>query len=515
LKAFSKILYLSLLLTISIYSSGYSSVADNELSRMILAGKRAIYNFDLDSALTVFRDIQKKYPDLPQGYFYEAYLTTVYFSQDKSNNRIDSSLHVTVDKSIKLSEAYRKEVGDTPEAMYYLGVSHGLMGIYHAINKNYFNGYIHGRKGKNYLQDAVKLDSTYYDAYLGLGIFHYYVDLLPGIIKFFAKILGFEGNREKGIHEILLTAHKGRYFRVEAEFAYAGIRYFLEGEQAEGFTIFRKLKHEFPHNPAVTLLIGYHYRRNGQVKPAITYFSQVPDLYSETLPQITVMKYYNLGVCYFRLNDFDQAEPYFNKLLDSNLRKTRFYQAALAYYEGLLGAINGDQKIAKYYLRMIYDNKDMEYWYNCSRMFVDHPIDSVAIQYVQAENDIFTANFDPAQREVTKLLALLKKKPDSIENKDLVYLIFDLDARLNFRQGKVEQAKEVYDKFSHQMPDIKDEFQRAWVYIGYARVLREVKQLQKSEELLSKAGEVNDEYTRLIVERELYIIKHLKRQGKA
>jgi tetratricopeptide (TPR) repeat protein len=515
LKAFPRILYVSILLTLYLSSVSYSDGADKQLDLMIREGKRAIYNFDLDSALVLFRDIQKKYPDLPQGYFYEAYITTIYFSQDKSNGKIDSLLHTTVDKSIKLSEAYRKEVGDTPEAMYYLGVSHGIMGIYHVLTKNYFNAYIHGRKGKNYLQDAVKLDSTYYDAYIGLGIFHYYVDLLPGVVKFVAKILGFEGDREKGIQEILLTAHKGRYFRVEAEFSYAALRYFLEGEQSEGLAIFRELKQEFPRNPAVTLLIGYHYRRNGQVTSAISYFRQVPDIFTDKLPQITVMKYYNLGVCYFRLNEFDKAEPYFNLLLDSNLRKSRFYQAALAYYKGLLGAINGDQKASEYYLRMIYNNKDMQYWYNSSRMFVDYPIDSISIKYVLAENDIFTANFTRAEKEVNDLLALLKKNPSPIQNKDLVYLIYDLEARLNFRQNKVEQAKAVYDQFSDRMPDIKDEFQRAWVYIGYARVLREAKQLQESEDLLSRAGKVDDEYTRLIVERELYIIKHLKRQEKA
>lgn len=514
MKIFRIIPYITILLMISLFLSGYTQESNQDLPLLIKAGKTEIYHFRFDRALQIFKQVQEKYPDYPHGYFYECYITAILFSQDKSNSKIDSLLHSTVDKSIKVAQSFRKKMGDTPEADYYLGLSHGVLGIYHVLNHSYLNAYIHGRKGKNYLESAVKLDSTYYDAYLGLGIFHYYVDLLPGIIKFFAKILGFSGDREKGIREILLTANKGKNFKIEAQFAYASLRYFLEGEQFEGLNIFKKLKKKFPKNPAVTLLIGYHYRRNGRVQRAIPYFEEVPNDFSESLPQITVMKYYNLGVCYFRLNNFDLAEKYFNRLMDNKLRKSSYYRAALAYYKGLLAAMRSDYPVAEYYLRMIHNTKDMQYWFNSSRIFVDHPVDSIMVRFITAENDVFTSNYRNAEAEVGDLMNMMKNHPNQIKNPDLIYLIYDLEARLYFRKGRVTKAKSVYVKFGQQIEKIDDEFQRAWVYIGFARVLREARELQNSEKFLEKARKVDDEYTKLIVERELYIIKKMKQKKK-
>ncbi len=500
------------LIIIYVWPSIYAISNPQDLYQLIDTGREEVYHFRLEKALEIFRSIQHKYPDHPHGYFYESYIIGIYYSQDQTNPKIDSLLHLTVSKSVEIAEEYKRKNPLDAESMYYLGVSHGVLGIYHVLNRNYIRGYIHGRRGKNYLEDVVQTDSTYYDAYLGLGIFHYYVDLLPGVIKFFASILGFHGDREQGIREIKLTAQKGRLFNVEADFTQATIRYILEGDKRTSLRDFQRLHKEYPQNPAFTLMIGYHYRRQGQIKTALKYFNTISDIYGESLPQIEIMKYYHLGVSYYRLNDFEKSEFCFNRILNHSIRKSRYFQAALAYYKGLLAGIRFDENSSRRYFKMIIKHKDTRYWYNISRMYIKNPIDTTMREFIIANNNVYIANISVAKNQVKKLVELLEENKD-LSKTHLNYLIKDLNARLAFRQGKIEESQHIYKSFIENLDDFVDEFHRSWIYINYARVLRELKLLKESRDILEKAT-TDDEYTRVIIERERFILKNLMKQTK-
>jgi len=492
----------------SLYSA---PVNPSSLYSMIEAGKEEIYHFRLDSALNLFRRIQQEYPDFPHGYFYEAYITTVYFSQDETNDSLDAALHRVVRHAIRVGEGFKERQPDNPDALYYLGISYGVLGIYHVLNRSYLKGYYYGRKGKNYLEEVVETDSTYYDAYLGLGIFHYYVDMLPGVVKIIARVLGFQGDRRKGIREIRLTSREGRFFKVEGEFAYAVIRYFLEGNVWEGLKILTRLQNMYPDNPALTLLLGYHYRRMGLVQKAIRYFSSVPDTFRDKLPQITVIKYYNIGVCHFYLNELQQAEAIFDRLIRMPIRKSNYYNAALTYYKGLLADLRFDHAAAERYFQMIVNQKDTQYWYNSSRLYTTLPMDSLLYFYVLTENDIFTAKFKSAEEKMNRLLSLLRENDLSEDHSFVKYLIDDLHARLKFRERKVKEAVQIYQNFISHADDVPDKFQRAWIYLNYARVLREIKERKEAIEMLEKARVTDDEYTRIIIEREMFILRNMKK----
>jgi tetratricopeptide (TPR) repeat protein len=428
---------------------------------------------------------------------------------------VDSLLLSNVKLAIKKGENYRKQNINEVESLYYLGVTNGILGIYHVLNSNYLKGYIHGRRGKIFLDDVVKKDSTYYDAYLGLGIFHYYVDLLPGILQFFAKILGFNGDRELGLQEIQLTMDRGQFFSTEGKFAYAMVRYFLEGDYHSTLSKFHQLHNKFPQNPAFTLIIGYHYRRHGQIKKAEKYFLQVGEVYKDKLPQIIVMKYYNLAVCYYRLNEFENAVQYFNRLLDTSLRKSRYYQAAIAHYKGVLAGLQSKPELSRHYFDLIYKNKETKYWYNISRFYANHQFDEVMKNYILANNNIYSLNRSAAEKNIEWLVSILESPGSELVKSDYRYLIRDVQARFAFQGGKASLAKEIYSKMIPDLDNFKDNFQRAWIYISYARVLRELKDWQASEKMLEKAKGSNDDYTIIIIEREKFILKNLQANVKS
>ncbi len=505
------------IISLILFMHKYSIASENasDLQSLLKDGKEEIYHFHLDKAIQTFQKVQERFPEYPHGYFYESYIYAILYSQDRTNKDMDSLLQSSVRLALEVGESYKEKYPLEPEAFYYLGATNGILGIYHVLNSSYVKGYIHGRRGKNYLEDAVSLDSTYYDAYLGLGIFHYYVDLLPGILKFFAGILGFHGDREQGMQEIRLTATQGQYFKIEGEFTFAVFRYFLEGDKHNSLQTFKKLHLEYQDNPALTLLIGYHYRRHGQITLAESYFRSVPEEYIGILPQIIVMKYYNLGVCYYRLNQFEKANQYFNRLLDTSLRKSQYYQAAIAYYKGILAALLSKPEEADYYFQMIYENKETQYWYNISRIHTELPFDTVMRVYLEASNNVYSFQRKKAQPQIEWLVGQLEQNPRTYHQTSMEYLIRDLQARYYFQGGRISEAKEIYEMIIADINHFKDEFHRAWVYIAYARVLRELEEWSMSEAMLKKAGNTGDEYTLLIIEREKYILKNLQSHRKS
>jgi tetratricopeptide (TPR) repeat protein len=233
----------------------------------------------------------------------------------------------------------------------------------------------------------------------------------------------------------------------------------------------------------------------------------VDDSFKDKFPQIWIVKYYNLAVCHFFYNDFNKAEEIFDKIIFDTVRKTRYYIAALEFYKGLLADLKYHRKKAERYYTMIRENKDTQYWYHFAKIFREAPVDSFMSRYIRAQNDIYVSNLKEASVLIDQIKAGFEKSPGKIKLPYLIYLTIDLEAQVQYRRRDFESAEKTYRVLSNNISHIKDDFRRDWVYIHYARVLRARKKWEEAEEMLEKAKSSGDEYTNLIVEREMFIVK--------
>jgi tetratricopeptide (TPR) repeat protein len=489
----------------------------DELNNLILKGKEYFYQFNITRAQAVFDQIINKYPEYPQGYFYQTYLTFIIFSQDMTNDSLAKELDEQVNGTVDIANKYKKNLnGDIKrieaDAEFYLGASYGLKAMNYVIDRNYLGGYWFGRKAKGHLEDVIKIDSTYYDAYLGLGIFHYYVDLLPGIIQFIAGILGFDGDKNRGRNEVLMTSQSGKHFKVEAYLTYYVIRYFLEGEKRQSLQKFLELHHKYPSNVALSVILAYHYRRFGYMKKCIQYCESVPDSFITILPQIVDIKYYNLAVSRYDMNMYFEADSLFNLLIQLPTRKSLYYQSAIKFYKGMLAALKYDRDAAVYYLKNIFKHKQTKYWYYQAQMYLKYSMDSLMHKEIYARNLLYSRQFDKGLEKALELKYLFDIGETS-KNPDMRFLIMDLLAE-NYYYGKDYQlALKVYKEIAPDMDDIEDDYQRSWIHIHYARCLRKVSDYDNAEKMLKEAHDLDDDFTRLIIERERYIIGQEKQNN--
>jgi FMN phosphatase YigB (HAD superfamily) len=174
----------------------------------------------------------------------------------------------------------------------------------------------------------------------------------------------------------------------------------------------------------------------------------------------------------------------------------------------MLNGIQARQSQAAYYFGSIRHTQETQYWYYISRFYSKYPFDQWMRDYLIAENHVYSFNSKQAAKEIEALLNGLNETQRLPANPDLIFLIKDLEARLAFQRGQVQKSRQIFEAFIKDLGNFDDDFQRAWILIGYARVLRESKAWQEAYKVLEQAKATDDEYTRLIIEREKYILKN-------
>ncbi|MBI4802799.1 MAG: hypothetical protein HY796_09790 [Elusimicrobia bacterium] len=182
-------------------------------------GIACMYRLEFDKAELEFRGIIELDTASPAGYFALAALSWWRYSQNfdvKADFKgLEDEFMRNAENTIKVSKEGLKRGLAPDHAYFFMGSAYGIQGRWHAVQKRWFRAYIRGNKGRKLLRKSVKLNPGLYDAYLGLGIFDYFADALPGILKIPA-LLFVRGDRARGLSEVRLALEKGRFFSLEA-----------------------------------------------------------------------------------------------------------------------------------------------------------------------------------------------------------------------------------------------------------------------------------------------------------
>ncbi len=197
----------------SIFSLG--PLVDEKYDR----GIALMYRLEFDSAQEQFQDIIKADTANPAGYFALAALSWWRYSQNfdvqADFKDLEDEFMKNVDAAVKVCDERLKKKEALDQTYFFMGSAYGLKGRWYAVQRRWFKAYTNGNKGKKFLKKAVKVNPEFYDAYLGLGIFDYFADTLPGVLKIPA-LLFISGDKARGIAEVRLAQQKGRFFSTEA-----------------------------------------------------------------------------------------------------------------------------------------------------------------------------------------------------------------------------------------------------------------------------------------------------------
>ncbi|HLA40591.1 MAG TPA: hypothetical protein VJ417_11360, partial [Candidatus Glassbacteria bacterium] len=228
-----------------------------------------------------------QYPQHPLSYLIaaEGYWGTIFcetghitpreiwnIAETKSSAHDEAFLR-TVEQALKASETM-KESEETPAlGTFYAGVAHGVQARLYMLREQALKSGTEGKQMREALLDAMALDPELTpDAYLGLGVYNYYADVLSPLVKlfrFFLLIPG--GDREEGIEQLQTASQQAVLLAPEAQYELARILGIRENRHPEAFTLLQALADQYPSNALYGLAAAFEAQRAGNIPKAIEY----------------------------------------------------------------------------------------------------------------------------------------------------------------------------------------------------------------------------------------------------
>lgn len=271
-------IYLAILFALAVPSAAFAQSAPapwlNETERakfetLRIVGSEALFNLDYETARKSFKEMAVAFPKYPAGPQFLAdslWIETLY-----QTRRLQSSLYgdddtfystsddkadpATVEKfrdltrqARLLAEARLKQYPRDVEALYFQGAIEGLKASFEeAVERRHFAALKDGSDAVDRHREVIKLDPTYHDAEITIGLYDFTVGSLPLPVKLIAGVAGFRGSKKRGLATLERVTKEGNWIRDEARTLLI-VLYAREKRFAEAAAYAKELAAKYPRN---------------------------------------------------------------------------------------------------------------------------------------------------------------------------------------------------------------------------------------------------------------------------
>jgi hypothetical protein len=230
-----------------------------------------MYQGKPQEAIALTHKLEAAQPDHPLGYLIEADILwwNIYCKwSERKYNTIDAWSHTRLpdaddnaelalaDKVISLAEAGIAK-SDTAEMELYAGLGYASRARLFGLRFEKIPVARAGVESRRHLLRCLELDPNMADAYLGLGLYNYYVDTLSAmakVLRFFMGIPG--GDKREGLRQLEIASTKGELTQTEARFNLAKSLRNYDFNYARAEQAAAPLLTEHPDNCIFLLLAG-------------------------------------------------------------------------------------------------------------------------------------------------------------------------------------------------------------------------------------------------------------------
>ena len=290
----------------------------------------AYYRMDDQRAENIFNETISKWPEAPQPYLFKGgfYLNILRYRNkniEEENQRLKDKIISLNNRVIDITRKQISEDPDNMDALYCLGGAYGNTGRAYILNGQWWKGFWKGKKGFKLLKKVVKKDPDYFDAYLGLGIYHYFTATLPKIAKVISILLGGPmGDKEKGIREFELVRDNSTLLAIEARKILLRVSRWEE-DRDSFYNGSKWLAEHYPENPHFQIPYIYGLTQNSSYENAQRQRSKVDSIIHNNpsqLPFSVRVKYYRYsGFLSYNLGEYSRSVESYLSAIDLSRTK--------------------------------------------------------------------------------------------------------------------------------------------------------------------------------------------------
>ena len=261
-------------------ASRATQAPEREEYKLARRGADLVMDGDLEGAISIAREIQRLDPQSPLGYILEADATwwKIYYATGNlidpdvfdvapsETTPYDAHLEDLVNTAISKCEEQIRAHPEVARNYLYEGLAYAVRARFVGLRGKDLPTARAGKKMRALMLTALRLDPNLADAYSGVGIYNYFVDTLPAIVKFLKFFIALPGgNRELGLEQLQKAGEKGELTRGESKF-YLAKNYSRQNERqySKSLEIFQAIAQEYPHNPLWPFVAGSLRCRLGQ-----------------------------------------------------------------------------------------------------------------------------------------------------------------------------------------------------------------------------------------------------------
>lgn len=246
--------------------------------------------------------------------------------------QVENRFFSEIQKAMDLCDAQLKKNPDDTGALYTEGVSYALRGNWNFLVRKAWRDALRDATTARKLHNRVtEIDPSNVDARLVQGAHDYIIGSLPALYKMLGFLVGFHGDKQRGIETLELVGRKGKNNSLDAKILLCAI-YRREQQWQSAAPILDELIRRFPRNYLLRFEEAQMYSSIGQKDRAIAEIRQVAELKATGAPGFANLPmeriYFQIGNIQFWYRDYGQAVD--------NLKKAAAGCAALDLNTGAL-----------------------------------------------------------------------------------------------------------------------------------------------------------------------------------
>ncbi len=288
-----------------------AGLPEGEMKAHIVKGLDFAYREEYSEAEREFELAVESDKDDPGGYLFQAGLLHLYMI-DFTTYEMEDDFYGKIEETVKRA---RDSISKDPKdawGYFCLGGAYSYLTFHYAQQKKYWWALQYGIRAAKQLEKSLELDPDLYDAYLGIGSYHYFQGEVKEKLPFLSE------GKETGLEEIRLAVEKGLYLRVPAK---DGLSLILlrEGEHEEALAIARELVEEYPDSRSFLWTLSKVYFEKGDWEQAEHSFRKLLSRTEESQPQ----NLYNILFCRMRIAQsywergmYEEAESEASRILE-------------------------------------------------------------------------------------------------------------------------------------------------------------------------------------------------------
>ncbi|MCW8850445.1 MAG: hypothetical protein OQJ81_10745 [Melioribacteraceae bacterium] len=397
------------------------------------------------------------------------------------------------DSVIFKTDQLLKQKNDDPQLIYILGNVYKYRAMAYGSNGNTLDAFWSTKKAVSFFEEVIEIDSTFYSALGGIGVFEYALGYVPALFNWAVSLSGLSADQQNGFTFIQKASEKGKLDKIEYSFHLAKLYDEHLADYTNSIGILNFLILNYPNNTLFRYQAAIEYIKTHKLTKARKELEIVLKINHPKFAQTNSFSNFLLGDIYFRKKEYKKALEYYLVFLTTT--KTIDYtgiaslRTAYCYY-----FLDNFKEFRRYAILSSNGNLDLEddkFAKEMSLSILGSGFSDEHKLLIEVENSFLSGDYSGG-------LQLINNNLDSLKVDHILAQFQYYKSSILIEQKKFDAAEKALNGI-----DTLDLKSAEWVEpmsaLNLAKIFIHRKNMQKALEMLELAEDTNDYQNRNLI----------------